>query len=56
MRQTKDILQQLNADELRKRLDELDRDRVALLVLLRAARARERSVARRERQEARHVK
>ena len=46
-----DILENLNADELRRRLDALDRDRAALIVLLRAARARER-VSRRPRQKA----
>jgi hypothetical protein len=51
MLQPKDILAQLNADELRKRLDQLDCDRAALLVLLRAARARQRSDARWKRQQ-----
>jgi hypothetical protein len=36
------ILEQLDAAELRRRLAELDAERAALLVLLRAARARER--------------
>ena len=36
------LVQMLSAGELRKRLDQLEGERAALLVLLRAARARER--------------
>ena len=46
MRATSDplaLLDQLDAAALRRRLDQLDRERSALMVLLRAARARERA-------------
>jgi hypothetical protein len=43
---SKDIVDRLNADELRARLDNLDAEREALIILLRAARARERAEAR----------
>jgi hypothetical protein len=37
-----ELLNTLNADDLRRQLDRLEEERAALLVLLRAARARER--------------
>jgi hypothetical protein len=37
------LLNSIDADELRRRLDQLDGERAALLTLLRAARARERA-------------
>ncbi|HJT76350.1 MAG TPA: hypothetical protein VJ739_04035 [Gemmataceae bacterium] len=40
------LLSHLSADALCARLDELDAERQALMVLLRAARARERALAR----------
>jgi hypothetical protein len=40
------LLAGLDADELRRRIEQLDRERSALLVLLRAARARQRGLAR----------
>jgi hypothetical protein len=49
------IVATLNADELRARIDGLDEERAALIVLLRAARARERQERlRRERKGAAH--
>jgi hypothetical protein len=38
----RELLESLDADQLRHRLDELDRERAAIIVLLRAARARRR--------------
>jgi hypothetical protein len=43
-----DLLKTLNADDLRRQLDKLEEDRAALLVLLRAARARERKGRKRD--------
>jgi len=45
------ILEQLDPEDLRTRLDQLDRQRSAILVLLRAARARQRKLSRREHQQ-----
>jgi hypothetical protein len=41
--QLPDLLRCLDANQLRRRLDELDGERAAIIVLLRAARARQRS-------------
>jgi hypothetical protein len=42
-----DILASLDAGEIQKRLDEIEAERKALLVLFRSARARERAAQRR---------
>jgi hypothetical protein len=45
------LLAQLDADELRRRLDQLEGERAAVLLLLRAARAKERAERRRQTQQ-----
>jgi hypothetical protein len=46
---TTDLLDRLDAEDLRARLDRLESERAAILVLLRAARAKERAAQRRAR-------
>ena len=47
-----ELIRSLDSAKLRDRLDQVDQERKALLVLLRAARAREQCQRRRHRQEA----
>jgi hypothetical protein len=49
------LLNRLDADELRQHLDRLDEERAAVLVLLRAARARERARQRHQQREVSHA-